>query len=224
MAKMTNITVLKYGEKYSSTYVNNFFKRFKEKTTVECNFWVQTENPIGLDSYIKILPIETVDPVNRRWHKIDLFETDLLEGDCFHFDLDMVIEKNIDHYINYKSDKVVLLYANYKNWKEVAYWNSFHKVDKKRNPRDGMYNSSIFYWNTKYRSHKLLLEKHYSLKEDVYWGSFCRFSFWEGKDIVATFPFRDYNNVLIKGYSPVATINLYNQMFDTVKKVYDPLL
>jgi hypothetical protein len=216
---MINITVLKYGTKYSSTYVNNFLKKFKEKTTVNCTFWVQTEDPTGLDDYIKVLPIDFVDPINRRWHKLDLFETSLLTGDCFHFDLDMVIERNIDHYLNYKSDKLVVLYAHYKNPKEVAHWNNYHKVGKKRNPKDGMYNSSIFYWNTNYESHKNIAKRHYEI-DDVYDGSFCRFVFWEGKHNVTCFPFRDYNNVLVNGYSKTATINLYNQQFDIVKKYY----
>jgi hypothetical protein len=113
---MINITVLKYGTKYSSNYVNNFFKEFKTKTTFPCKFWVQTEDPTGLDDYIGIIPIVNLDPVGRRWHKLDLFETDLLTGKCFHFDLDMIINKNKTGFIYLNLRKHILnnmLYPNF---------------------------------------------------------------------------------------------------------------
>lgn len=217
---MINITVLKYGTKYSSNYVNNFFKEFKTKTTFPCKFWVQTEDPTGLDDYIGIIPIVNLDPVGRRWHKLDLFETDLLTGKCFHFDLDMIINKNIDHYLNYESDKLVVLYAHYKDPKEVAKWNAHHKIYKKRNDKDGMYNSSIFCFKAGSQSAKNIAKRHYQI-EDIYAGSFCRYVFWEFKEDVTTFPFRDYSNNLVQGCPTGTNICLFSQQYEIVKDYYD---
>jgi hypothetical protein len=218
MTMAINVTVLKYYQVYSSEYVNNFLKMLRKRTTVPFKFWVQTEDPSGLDAEIGILPIEVVDPVGRRWHKLDLFETPLLEGKCFHFDLDMVINKNIDHYLNYEPKKLAVLYASYKDVEKIRRHNQ-------RNPNDldTMVNSSIFCWNVGCESTKEILRIHYAKKVDNHKGSFDRFI---GNDCVQSlelFPYRDYTLFKNDGFSREPTFCLFNQRIGDIAPFLDPL-
>lgn len=215
---MVNITVLKYYQVYSSEYVNNFLKMLRKQTTVPFKFWVQTEDPSGLEPDIGILPIEVVDPVGRRWHKLDLFETPLLDGKCFHFDLDMVINKNIDHYLNYEPNKFTCLWASYKNEHDVKRKNAVRKTGK-----DTMTNSSIFCWNVGCESTKNILKIHYAKPFDDHAGSFDRFIYNDCIDQTDIFPFRDYTLFKKDGFSREPTFCLFNQRVGDIKPFLDPL-
>jgi hypothetical protein len=208
---MVNITVLKYYKVYNSDYVNKFYDMLKSKTTVPFKFWVQTEDPVGLNPEFGILPIDKVDPVVRRWHKLDLFETTLLTGKCFHFDLDMVINKNIDHYLNYEPTKFTMLYSIYKDKKKVEAFNAKAVIKK-----DSMVNSSIFCWNIGCQSTKEILKKHYSLKFDLYLGSFDNFLYNECRKDISIFPFSDFSHYTKQGFNKEKTFCLFNQAVDHI--------
>ena len=212
MVNMINITVLKYGTAYSSDFVNKFYEMLLSKTTVQFQFWVQTENASGLNDKFKILPIVHVDPVKRRFHKLDLFETDVLAGKSFHFDLDMIINKNIDHYLLYEPKKLTVLYAHYKDKESVRKTNLVRKTNK-----DGLVNSSIFCWNPGCDSTKKILDIHYS-EEDQFNGSFDNFIFWKCPKHIDLFPYRDYHLYRKNGYNKEQTICLFNQRLDDIYK------
>jgi hypothetical protein len=217
---MINITVLKYGTAYSSTYVNNFYKTIKTKTKLPFKFWVQTEDPLGIDPEIGILKIQNLDPVGRRFHKIDLFEEHLLEGKCFHFDLDMIFNKNIDHYLLYEPKKFTCLYASYKDPSKIL----LHNINSPTN-KDTMSNSSIFCWNVGCSSTKHILNKHYSLDKNnpiqrYNFMSFDRFIFNDCMGHFEFFPFRDYTTFNKSGYSKKYTFIFFSQ---NKNKIFDYL-
>jgi hypothetical protein len=217
---MINVTVLKYGNAYSSTYVNNFYKTLKQKTNVPFKFWVQTENEDGIDSEIGILKIHKLDPVGRRFHKIDLFEEPLLSGKCFHFDLDMIINKNIDHYLNYNPKQFTCLYASYKDPVKIM----AHNINNPTN-KDTMSNSSIFCWNVGCDSTKRILEKHYSLDQNssiqrYRYMSFDRFIFNDCLGNFDFFPFRDYTTYKKSGLNKNYCFVFFSQ---TKEKIFQYL-
>jgi hypothetical protein len=208
---MVNITVLKYYKVYSSEYVNKFYDMLKSKTTVPFKFWVQTEDPVGLNPEFGVLPIHKVDPVVRRWHKIDLFETTLLSGKCFHFDLDMVINKNIDHYLNYEPKKVAVLYAHYKDIEKIKSHNKTKPWDL-----DTMTNSSIFCWNAGCESGQEILKIHYAKKFDNHKGSFDRFVFNDCFNHLEIFPFHDFSHYTKQGFDREKTFCIFNQAVEQI--------
>jgi hypothetical protein len=66
-------------------------------------FYCITEDPIGIDSNINIIPIPTELKINGWWWKIYMFKENLFEHDInFYIDLDMIITSNIDHWMTYK--------------------------------------------------------------------------------------------------------------------------
>jgi len=210
---MINISVVKYGSAYTCQYVNDFYEMLKSKTTIPFTFWVHTEYSDGLNPEFKIIPIDKVDPVGRRYHKLDLFETDLLVGKNFNFDLDIIINKNIDHYLQYTPQKLTLLLANYKDKTAVRKTNIIRKTNK-----DGLINSSVFCWNSGCDSVKQILKTHYASVPDKYNGSLDNFIFWECNKHIQVFPFRDYHSYRKEGYNKDQVICLFSQRLSEIYK------
>ena len=50
-----NVVCLKYGDKYPSHYVNKLYNMVRRHTTGDVGFYCVTENPVGLDSHIKVM-------------------------------------------------------------------------------------------------------------------------------------------------------------------------
>ena len=202
-----NIVCTKYGSTYDSEYVNHLYKMVKSNTTLDFNFWCQTEDATGIDSHINIIPITKVEPDKKRFHKISLLESKLLSGKCISFDLDIIINKNIDHYLNHQSKKLTLLFANFKDINEVIEKNKTRKIYK-----DMMLNSSIFSWNAGSKIVDEILNKHYTNKVDKHLGSFDRFLFWECPKLINVYKFNDYTAYYKDGLQKDKTFCIFNRV------------
>jgi hypothetical protein len=200
-----NIVCTKYGKLYDYSYVNHLYGMIKKHSKLDFKFWCQTENPDGINSEISIIPIASVDPKSTRYHKISLIENQTLKGKCVSFDLDIIINKNIDHYLTHESSKLILLYANYKTLEEVKHNNAHRKIFK-----DSMINSSIFSWIAGSENVKEILRSHYNLKIDTHLGSFDRFLFWRCSKYISVFKFDDYCSYFKHGYHPDKTFCAFN--------------
>ncbi len=87
-SKDRNVVCLKYGDKYSSLYVNRLFNMVKRHTTGDIGFFCITENPVGLDPDIKIIQIPEVKGLQGWWYKPFVFSKDLpINGKIFQHQL-----------------------------------------------------------------------------------------------------------------------------------------
>lgn len=104
-----NIITVKWGDAFSADYVNILFDAIKRNTTKECKFICFTDNPSGIDDYIETRPLP--EGTSGWWNKLYLFskEAGLSDGaQNFFFDLDTLIIGNIDDYIGYSGDFMML--------------------------------------------------------------------------------------------------------------------
>lgn len=95
---MLNVLCLKFGNKYSSDYVNKLYNMVQRHLTVPHRFVCFTEDPQGLDPRIEIKTLPTNETIKGWWWKTYLFKDDhFTAGEInLYFDLDIVIIDNID--------------------------------------------------------------------------------------------------------------------------------
>tara|TARA_B100000035_G_scaffold195018_1_gene166479 strand:+ start:5090 stop:5770 length:681 start_codon:yes stop_codon:yes gene_type:complete len=100
---------LKWGQKYSSDYVNKLFAMTKRHCTVPHEFICFTENRKGIDKEIKTMPLPDIN-LDGWWHKTYFFSNDIpLEGTILYFDLDVIIFNNIDKLFDYKKERFCII-------------------------------------------------------------------------------------------------------------------
>lgn len=96
------VCCLKYGDKYSSEYVNKLYRQVKEHLTLPHKFVCFTENPAGLDSNIEVMPLILQGGVHGWWHKPMMFAPNLgIKGTLLFLDLDLIVFRNIDNLFTY---------------------------------------------------------------------------------------------------------------------------
>ena len=105
---MLNVICLKHGTKYSSDYVNRLYNMIERHLTVPHRFVCFTDDPTDLNTAIEIRMLPD-NHLQGWWWKPYVFKKDHFpEGDtCFFIDLDMIIIRNIDHLISYRSGDFV---------------------------------------------------------------------------------------------------------------------
>ncbi len=105
---MLNVICLKHGTKYGPEYVNNLFSMMERHLTVPHNFICFTDNPTDFNERISVRMLPN-NPIQGWWWKPYIFK----QGHFHHedvnlfFDLDMVIVRNINHFIDYKPGKFI---------------------------------------------------------------------------------------------------------------------
>lgn len=105
-----NVVCLKYGDKYSSNYVNRLYNMVKRHTTGTVGFFCMTENPVGLDPDIKIIPLPEYKGLQGWWYKPFVFNKNLpIKGKILFLDLDIVIIRNIDCFFDYTPNKFCII-------------------------------------------------------------------------------------------------------------------
>ena len=153
---MKTILTLKYGDKYSADAVNSIY----EHTEGKYNYVCVTDDPKDLHPDIGIIYMEH-EP-NGNMEKIKLFQLKDM-GTILYLDLDIRIQKNIDHLFNYCHNNPVIVYTW---WKD--------KGDKQISIHDfpwqpefvgplSNYNSSVMLW--KDATH---IWKHYNEYPETY--------------------------------------------------------
>jgi len=107
---LTNYVVcLKYGDKYSATYVNRLYNMVCRNLTVDYKFVCFTDNSAGIDPGIETQPLPKI-AVQGWWFKPMFFNPELgLDGTVLFLDLDLVIFRNIDNLFSYKPGKFLII-------------------------------------------------------------------------------------------------------------------
>jgi len=135
-----NVIVVKWGDKFTAEHVNRIYRMAKKNITLPFNFYCYTEDPIGIYNEVNIIPLDESLDLEKWWWKLTLFkENNWSEGVNLFLDLDVVIQKNIDHlFSKAKSNKITLIVDD-SDWTEYI----FHSSDPTTAPE---YNSSIMIW------------------------------------------------------------------------------
>eukprot|EP01017_Pseudomicrothorax_dubius_P008439 TRINITY_DN12774_c0_g1_i2.p1 TRINITY_DN12774_c0_g1~~TRINITY_DN12774_c0_g1_i2.p1 ORF type:complete len:408 (+),score=85.13 TRINITY_DN12774_c0_g1_i2:137-1360(+) len=158
-----NVVCVKWGKRYSATYVNILLAGVARHTTLPFNFYCLTDDPTDLDPSVKVLSLE--EGWTGWWGKTCLFSEKLgLKGRNTYIDLDMIITANIDDMLSHKNvprDGFVLFRTD-----------DFFCEQSNR----GGYNSSIIQWSN---------QKKFAQIYEVLRGSFevvtkyvMRFDYW----------------------------------------------
>ena len=127
-----NIICLKWGNKYSSQYVNVLYNMCKKHNTYNFNFFCMTENAKELNSEIKIIPLPSDPNLNGWWFKLYVFNNELnFTGQCLFLDLDLIIHNNIDKLWDFNPGSFSII----------------RDFTRHMNPNWKKYNSSVFKFN-----------------------------------------------------------------------------
>lgn len=206
---MVNVVCTKYGTLYDSSFVNKLYESLKKHSTIDFKFFCQTEDPSNIFPEIEILPLKVSHSDNKRYHKITLLENTTLVGSCISFDIDIIINNNIDHYLTHNSDRLTLLFSYYRDLQKMAEINAQRQVYK-----NAPVNSSVFTWVAGSKSVETIVKKHYQTDHQTYKDSFDRFLFWECSPEISLFKFNDYTSYHINGYDPKNIFCIFNTIKD----------
>jgi alpha-N-acetylglucosamine transferase len=105
------VVCLKYGNKYSSEYVNKLYNMVQRHLSLDHEFYCITENSIGLDSNIKIVELKLNPQIaNGWWYKISVFDPKFpLKGTILFLDLDLIIFNNMDKFFEYENGEFCII-------------------------------------------------------------------------------------------------------------------
>lgn len=104
------VVCLKYGNKYSSEYVNRLYRMVSRNLTLEHKFVCFTENAEGIDENITIRDLPIHSGIQGWWYKPFFFNPTLgLNATTLFLDLDMVVFKNIDNLFTYKPGEFLII-------------------------------------------------------------------------------------------------------------------
>lgn len=141
---MINIYTVKWGTKYSSDHVNKILEQCEEYTTHDFKFYCLTEDPSGLSSKIEVIPFPKENYYEKWWNKLYLFDTAVVSqtGEKLFLDLDIVIQRNIDGFIEHDcDDKLSFIKTTWHDLEQM-------RIDTKETPRKFTdLNSSVLRWN-----------------------------------------------------------------------------
>lgn len=105
---MLNVICLKHGHKYGPEYVNNLYNMIQRHLTLPHTFVCFTDDSAGLNENINIRILPRMN-IHGWWWKPFIFQRGHFNTDDINlfFDLDMVIVRNIDHFVNYLPGKFI---------------------------------------------------------------------------------------------------------------------
>jgi len=104
------VVCLKYGNKYSSEYVNKLYDMVTRNLTIDHEFVCFTEDATGINPNIKIKPLPLIPGVKGWWYKPMFFNPRLgLKGTILFFDLDVIVFRNIDYLFTYQPNKFCII-------------------------------------------------------------------------------------------------------------------
>ena len=132
------IVCLKWGDKFNHTHVNRLYKMVKKNFYNDFTFVCYTENSHKIDKRIEIRPLNMNYDLEKWWWKLTLFEKPTNKPTMF-LDLDIVIQHNITHYIDYCKDNKICTIKAY--WKPHA-----HNLEPIAPGYNMDLNSSVIIW------------------------------------------------------------------------------
>ncbi len=119
------VVCLKHGTKYNYDYVNKLYNMVTRHSTIPFGFACITENPVGLNPNIKVIPLPNVPNISGWWYKPWVFSKELpLQGTILFLDLDLVVIKNIDEMWDYCPGRFCIIRDF--NRSTIKDWNKFN--------------------------------------------------------------------------------------------------
>jgi hypothetical protein len=119
------VVCLKYGNKYSSEYVNVLYNMVKRNLTVPFEFVCFTEDHKNINREIRIEPLPVRNDISGWWYKPYFFNPELsIQGTILFLDLDVIIFNNIDYLFTYKPGRFCII----RDFNKVTSpsWNKFN--------------------------------------------------------------------------------------------------
>ncbi len=222
---MKSILMLKYGTKYSAEDVNKIVEDTGRKYTYICF----TDDPTGLDPIVVAWPLP--DDIEGHWYKVWMFSQRGF-GDVLYLDLDVRIQKNIDHLWKYLDEHPTIAYTYWKNREFPDYDGDTHGMRYLSN-----YNSSVMLWKDGTVHH---IWEHFERNSDYYmvkyfgddrflWHEDFRFNYFPQGELYSFVYGADYYGIDDDNksfvYRPRYTIALLNGLdqFPGADKKYDEL-
>lgn len=131
-----NVFCVKWGTKYSADDVNRLYRMVERNITGPFKFYCFTEDQKDLYPEVNIIPLDDSLRLERYWWKLTMFKDNIVGGDInLYFDLDVVIQNNINHLFNAHPTKLTIIdtsfYDDNDNFEQGSYT---------------YYNSSILCW------------------------------------------------------------------------------
>ena len=170
---MINVICVKWGTKYSAYEVNRLQRNVQKYLKVPHKFYCYTEDPTGLECDIISMPLD--NDLEIYWNKLAMFQKDFIKGTCLYFDIDVVIQNNIEPLLDYKCDNLRMI---------RCYWKGDFVTDgssPKHKERYNMYvNSSVLVWEAGSLDY---IWDHFDANADYYmvkYKGIDRFLFHEG--------------------------------------------
>jgi hypothetical protein len=103
------VCCLKWGDKYSSDYVNNLYNMVQRNLELPYEFVCFTENSTNLNPAIRVEPLPQL-PVQGWWYKPYFLSSEIpLKGTLLFIDLDVVIFRNIDKLFTHEPGKFCII-------------------------------------------------------------------------------------------------------------------
>lgn len=121
---MKNIVCIKWGDLYSAEDVNMLEYMLKQNVTYKFQLYCLTDDCFNINKSIEIISLPKENDLEGHWNKMYLFNKGVMKLDNFtYFDLDVIIQNNIDDILNY--DKRLTLIKAW--WKKSEVWkNTFN--------------------------------------------------------------------------------------------------
>ena len=130
---------VKWGTKYTAEHVNRLYRMVEKNTSLPFTFTCFTDDVTGLDPNVKTWSLD--EGLSGWWNKIYLFDR-CSDGLNIYFDLDVVIQNNLDWLIKDTGGLQLIDYSWHNPW-DPSRMNRYH--------HDLSYNSSVMIWKGRLR-------------------------------------------------------------------------
>lgn len=107
---------MKWGDFYSSEYVNRLYRMISRNTKEPFALYCLTDDPKGVDPAVQIRPCPFYEKIPfGGWRKVALWAKDLydLKGEFLYLDLDIMITGPMDEFFHYKGNSDYMVMRNY---------------------------------------------------------------------------------------------------------------
>tara|TARA_R110001632_G_scaffold2310_2_gene10159 strand:+ start:1463 stop:2137 length:675 start_codon:yes stop_codon:yes gene_type:complete len=147
-----NIYTVKWGDKYSASHVIQIYESCLEHLTEDFTFYCLTENGEGLPEDINVLSFPENNKLIKWWNKMYLFDPMIVkqEGEKMFFDLDTIIQKNIDVIYDWETEDSLSFVKTW--WHDLeSQWENTRHIPHKYTDL----NSSVLRWNDSLNTQEL---------------------------------------------------------------------